>query len=251
LEQWNAVYARASLPADARPSGWDFVFLVGAVVGAVGPELLLQLTTEDHLIRLAIENESESLYFRENLRMLSHAPGLRLHVIARVILEEPTIVYPLAIAQVEEDPWKDKEPRIEVPKTLAGRVCLGFDEIQRKYLVNAEDSAVVLNAQKVQTENDDPLGSLHRRWIATMLSGSASQRQSNRNTVAAETALLNRNGFATGAGLLDALSRSPSDGGPTSIDSFLATALYLRNCRRELAKSRATLAIAVSGKFRR
>jgi hypothetical protein len=237
LEQWHAVYGQASLPADARPAGWDFVFLVGAVVGAVGAVLLLQLTTEDHSIRLAIENESESLYFRENLGMLSHAPGLRLQVIGRVILQEPTIMCPLAVAQVEEGPPKDDEPRIEVPKALAGRVCLGFDEIQRPYLVNAEESAVVLSAQKVQPDNDDPLGSLHRRWIATMLSGSASQRQSNRNTVAAETALLNLSGFATGAALLDALSRSHSDGGPTSTDTFLATAVYLRCCRCELANS--------------
>ena len=26
-DQWNAVYAQAALPADARPAGWDFVFL--------------------------------------------------------------------------------------------------------------------------------------------------------------------------------------------------------------------------------
>lgn len=238
LDQWNAVYAKASLPADARPAGWDFVFLAGVVLGAVGAELLFQLTTEDHPIHLAIENESAALYFRENLRMLSHAPGLRLQVIARMNLLEPTVVNPLAVAQIEEEPPKADEPRMEIPRSLGGRVCLGFDEIQRKYLVNAQSSCVVLSGRTGQPEKDDPLDSLRRRWIATMLSGISSQRQSNQNTVAAKTALLNRGGFATAAALLDALSRSHSDGGPTSIDTFLATAIYLRHCRCELAKSR-------------
>jgi hypothetical protein len=237
LEQLQAVYEKASLPADARPAGWDFVFLVGAVIGAMGPELLFHLIAENHPIRLAIENESESLYFRENLRMLSHAPGLRLQVIARMNLQEPSIVNPLAAAQTEADPPQQNEPRLELPKSLAGRLCLGFDELQRNYLPNSKDSPVVLSAQNLPTDKVDPLASLQRRWIAGMLSGSLSQRQSNRNTVAAEVANLNRDGFATGAALLDALSRSP---GPSNIDLFLATSLYLRSCRHELAKSEIT-----------
>jgi hypothetical protein len=240
--QWNAVYSQASLPADARPAGWDFVFLKGTILGAVGPELLFQPLTDAQPIRLAIENESESLFFRENLRMLSHAPGLRLEVMARVNLQEPRIVSPLAVAHVEGEPRNDHESRLEIPRSLAGRICLGFDEIQRHFLMNAQASAVVLSAQGVQSENENPLGSLRRRWIATMLSGLVSQRPSNTNMLAAEMVSLNRIGFATGAALLDALSRAHSDRGPTGIDTLLATAIYLRNCSYELAKSTAMLA---------
>jgi hypothetical protein len=235
-EQWSAVYATASLPAEARPAGWDFVFVAGAVVGAAGPELLFQLT-DGRALRLAIENESTHLFFRENLRMLSHAPGLRLQVIGRVNVQEPRTVNPLAvanIAQVEGAAPGVDEPRLELPKSLGGRVCLGFDEIQRNHLIHAKDSAVVLDVESVQSHMDDPLDALRRRWIATMLSGLASQRQSNSNTVAAETALLNRGGFATGAALLDALSRAHADGGDIGTDTFLATALYLRHCRLRL-----------------
>jgi hypothetical protein len=84
---------------------------------------------------------------------------------------------------------------------------------------------------------DDPLGSLRRRWIALMLSGTASQRQSNITTVAAETAALERGGFPTAAALLDALTRPPSANGPSGVATFLAAALYLRTCRNELARS--------------
>jgi hypothetical protein len=242
-EQWNAVYAQASAPADARPAGWDFVFLVGAVHGAVGPDLLFQTSDGELPLRLAIANDSAPLYFRENLRMLSRAPGLRLHVVGRLNLQEPRIVAPLAIAAGGGDSDNADEPRLELPGALAGRVCLGFDEIQPQWLLRSQPSAVVLSAGNGASEKDDPLGPLRRRWIAALLSGLASQRQSNTSTLAAETALLNRLGFSTGAALLDSFCRLPSDGGPTAADTFLGTAVYLRSCRYEFAKSRAMLGV--------
>jgi hypothetical protein len=241
LEQWNAVFAQADLPADAQPAGWDFVFLNGTVLGAVGPELIFQPTEDAQPVRLAIENENESLHFRENLRMLSHAPRLKLQIVARVNLMEPRIVSPLAAAQVDADLCKDDEPRLELPSSLAGRVCLGFDEIQRHFLSNAGTSAVILNTQNTQHDKENPLGSLRRRWIAAMLSGIVSQRPANASMIAAETANLNRNGFTTGAAILDTLCRAYTDRGPTGADTFLAAAIYLRACSYELAKSRATL----------
>lgn len=241
LDQWNAVYEQTARPADARPTGWDLVFLQGKVLGAVGPELLLESNRDAEPIGLAIENESESFYFRENLRMLCHAPGLRLEVIARVNLQEPRIVSPLAVAPVEGDTRNDDEPRLETPQSFAGRICLGFDEIHRHFLVNAQTSPVVHSAPGLRHEQESPLNALRRRWIAAMLSGLVSPRASNTKMLKAETASLSRAGFATGAALLDALSIGPSNSGPSAIDTFLAAAIYLRTCRYELARSRATL----------
>jgi hypothetical protein len=241
-EQWNAVVASAALPLDARPAGWDFVFIAGKVLGILGSELLFQTAGSIRFVRLAIANESETLYFRENLRMLGYAPGLRLQIIARVNLQEPAQVSPLAVAPVEENPENANEPRIEIPKPLSGRVCLGFDEIQRHWLIHAQPSPVVLNAQNTQVERDDPLASLRRRWIASMLSGNATQRSINTNTLALETATLQRSGFATGAAILDSLTHSHSGIASLPIDKFLAAAIYLRNCGCELAKARAMLA---------
>jgi hypothetical protein len=236
-DQWSAVYAQASLPADARPAGWDFVFLVGTVLGAAGAELLFQAGGHDAPVRLAIANESGSLYFRENLRMLSHVPGLRLQAIARVSLQEPDLVFPFAVSRAEEDVQAD-EPHLDVPPSLAGRVCLGFDEIQRPWLRHARDTAVVLGALNVPPERRDPLASLRRRWLATMLSGMTTQRPKQTNTLGAEIASLKRMGLATGAALLDALSRSPCEGGPTAAEAFLATGVYLRSCGYAWAKFR-------------
>lgn len=240
-EQWNALYAQAALPADARPAGWDFAFLRGTVLGACGPELLFQTTMHGQPIRLAIENDTKALCFRENLRMLSHAPGLRLQVIGRVNLADPTIIAPLAVADIASDPRASDEPRLEIPESWGGRICLGFDELQRHFLVNARATPVVLSDEGVFL-TDDPLFPLRRRWIATMLSGIASQRPTISNMLAAEVSALNRTGFPTGAALLDALSYAPSGTGPTGSAAFLATAMYLRTCAHERARFRATLA---------
>jgi hypothetical protein len=237
-EQWDAVYAQAELPADARPAGWDFVFVEGTILGAVGPELLFQPAEGGPPLRLAIENDSEILRFRENLRMLSHAPGLQLQVIARVNLQEPGIVSPLAVAPDPETARGGNEPGLEIPAPLAGRICLGFDELHRPFFRNARPAPVVLG-ERVQVGEEDPLGSLRRRWMAAALSGSVSQRTGSAAVLAAETATLDRTGFATGAALLDALCRAPADGRPAGVDTFLAAAVYLRSCGYELAKARA------------
>ena len=127
----------------------------------------------------------------------------------------------------------------DLTASLDGR--LGRGKIQRHWLIRAQASAVVLSAVNSQPERVHPLGSLKRRWIATMLSGMTSQRMSNTNTLAAEMATPNRIGFATAAALLDSLSRSHSNRGAGDLETYLATAIYLRTCSCELAKFRATL----------
>ena len=126
VEQWIAIYENAALPADAVAAGWDFVFLEGSVVGAAGSELAFRIEG-GAMVRLSIASESESLRFRENLQMLSRASGLRLRVIARMNLQDPTMAAALAIAGVEANASGD-EPRLELPESYGGRVCLGFDE---------------------------------------------------------------------------------------------------------------------------
>ena len=241
LEQWNAVYAQAREPSDARPAGWDFLFVTGTVAGAAGARLLFKPSSDAPTIRLAVENESESLCFRENLRMLSHAPGLRMQVIGRMNLQEPTIVSPLAIAQAAEVERTDGEPRLEIPQSFAGRICLGFDELQRHHLKNARPRPVDLSALDEPHEHENPLSALRRRWIATMLSGFVSRRTNHSRMLIAETTALRRTGFATAAALLDTLASTPLDAGPSGIDTFLATAIYLRTCNHELGRATALL----------
>ncbi len=240
-DQRDRIYAAAALPVDARPAGWDLVFVAGTIKGASGAELVFRVESDPRPIRLAIENESETLYFRENLRMLSHAPGLRLKLIARVNLHDPTTLSPLALAPSDDDRTGDDEPRLEIPPTLAGRICLGFDEIQRHFLINAQAAPVVVGAPSWADDTDNPLDPLKRRWIATLLSGLDSRRTGNAKMLSAEATALRRLGFVTGAALLETLSSPRLDIRSDGLDLFLAIAIYLRTCAQELGRSRASL----------
>ena len=236
VDQWNTIYDSAALPNDLRPAGWDFAFLTGVVVGAFGPSLLFQQDMEPTPIRLEVENDHDELLFRHNLRQLSYASGLKLQIIARINLSDPTIVFPLAMVPLR--PEEKESAALELPKRLNDRVFLGFDELHPKHLLNRTNSPTVTD-ESTFVHSDDPLAALHRRWIAKMLAGEFSQRQSRANSIATESAALNRNGFATAASLLDSLSRFQSDSQTNIVEEFLAVAVYLKHSRYELAKTKA------------
>jgi hypothetical protein len=69
-----------------------------------------------------------------------------------------------------------------------------------------------------------------------MLSGVSSPRLATSNLLAGEAAALHRGGYTTGAALLDALSNEPLGAGSTGLDTFLATAIYIRTCTLERAR---------------
>lgn len=239
-QQWKSVYDRAMLPADGRPAGWDFLFATGTVIGACGAELLLQV--ESAYLRLAIENESESLCFRENLRLLSHAPGLQLQVIGRLDLADPTMITPLVVvgAPPENAPHENVDaPRLELPDSWVGRVFLGFDGLERQHLVHAQAvPAIVPFPTGAFSAGTDLLAPLRRRAIARIIAGSDAARSSQSSTIAAEVASLRRAGLATGAGLLDSFTRL-SSAAVNPVESCIAASLYIRRCGFELARSNA------------
>jgi hypothetical protein len=232
-DQRDAAFAQTALPADAQMAGWDFLFFAGSVVGALGAELVVQTTQCP--VRLAIANESSELLFRENLRMLSHAPGLSLQIIARLNPLEPNVVLPLAVAMPAGN-INDGDPRLELPSSFEGRVCLGFDEIQSSHVIHRQAAPSILRERHAHLEATDPLDPLRRRWIATLLSGFESQRQRMAESLAGEMSNLSRCGFTTAAELLDAISNIPPGNERDDNGTFLATAVYLRCCGFEMAR---------------
>ncbi len=96
-----------------------------------------------------------------------------------------------------------------------------------------------LSALDEPHEHENPLSGLRRRWIATMLSGFVSRRTNHSRMLIAETTALRHAGFATGSALLETLASTPLDAGPSGIDTFLATAIYLRICNHELGRATA------------
>ncbi|EDL62255.1 hypothetical protein [Gimesia maris] len=238
LDQWNGVFQRAVLPEVEQPAGWDLVFLTGSVQGAYGSALLFQLTENGAVLELAIENEHPALFYRENLRMLSHAPGLRLQIIARIRLQEPDRIFPLAVTQDINPAPAVQEPRLGLSEKLQGCLLLGFDELQRSHLVNAEIHEFIFDRHP-QAEESDVLSRLQRRWVALMIGGATAQRKTTQSTSGDEISLLQRNGYETAAALLDQFSRVASVEGPSIVHVFLATAVYLKHAQYELIRSAA------------
>ncbi|RCS54071.1 hypothetical protein DTL42_02665 [Bremerella cremea] len=242
-DQWQAIYQHVAVPVDARPAGWDFTFVKGTIQGASGPELLLQLADGGQL-RLGIANNDEALAFRTNLTMLSHAAGMAIKVIGRTSLDDPRLLFPLAIscgADAAEEPSQDaKRPQLEPPDVLSGRVMLGFDKLERKHIRYAQAAPVVF-PHATASAPDDPLAPLVRRTLSAALAGIAAPRQANIHSISQETAQLLRNGFPTAARLLHTLTQGSLNQAPQAAETFLAVQLYLRACRYELARARATL----------
>lgn len=235
--QWDRIYQQTNVPPDIRPAGWDFVFVRGSVIGIVGPELLIHLPREEMDVRLTITNDHQSLCFRENLRMLGHAPNLEIRLIGRLELNQPTAIEPLAlVASDPEAAETGRQPRLDLPDRLQGRVNLGLDPIARHSLIDGEANPVVLG-DAAQPARIDILDALRRRWVAIMLGGTSSAQRSVTNSIAAEITALDRSGFSTGAALLDAIARQGKNGGET----FWATGIYLRQCTAEFARSQASL----------
>ncbi|TWT63845.1 hypothetical protein [Rubinisphaera italica] len=241
-DQLNAIYPLAELPDDARPAGWDFVFLTGVVLGASGPDLLFALTDYEgkdrhQEIRLAIQNENEALQFRENLRMLSCAPGLILRVIARFNLLDPTIMCPLAISALNVNDYPSREePQLNLPDSWDHRVFLGFDELQPNHLLKSQARPYLI-AKHMEVHENDELAALRRRWTALLLAGTVTN-STNKTLVVTEARRLERAGFSTAASLLLNLQSMVSEKEPNSLQKFLAISLYLRACRFALAKSK-------------
>lgn len=242
-DQWQTVYQHASLPDDARPAGWDFTFVQGTVLGASGPDLLFQLV-DGTSIRLGIANDADTLAFRGNLKMLSYAPGLRLRVIGRTSLAAPKLLLPMAVSNWDDGDSTSKPeqrvPTLELPTPLADRVMLGFDQLERKHIRNAKASPIVFPPTTESNSNNE-LAPLVRRVLSATLAGMNSPKQANVNSIAQETALLKQYGFATAAGLLHTLTHGNSVNADEAANTFLAVQLYLRACRNELARARATI----------
>ena len=229
-DQLHQVYQHAALPEDIRPAGWDFVFAIGTVIGAAGPEILLQHDDEETPLRLGIANENDALLFRDNLQMLCHASGLRLQVVGRMDLEDPAVVYPLAIADATNE--AKGSPQLELPDALDGRLFVGLDELQRSHIRNAESQPRALPAFAT-TIDTNLLNSLRRRWLASLIGGSMAQRNAATTTTRSEIRQLQQSGFSTAAALLNATVQSNSE----HSEVFLATYIYLRACRFQLAQS--------------
>lgn len=144
-------------PEDARPAGWDLVFLNGMIVGGNGDVGVIVGETPIHL---TTSLDHRSLYARDNLLVLSKASGLKVRLIGRVALGARRQLDLLAIGPAAD------ETRFTMPEEWHGRANLHYDKLAVMALGAPPDVAV-----SPAPPTDDLLSPLRRRVERAVLGG--------------------------------------------------------------------------------
>jgi hypothetical protein len=238
--QIDRALAALALPPGARPAGADLVFVdvtvLGPVPGTAGDRLAARHGDLD--VDLLVAHDHPALAYRDNLRLLASAPGLRVRVAGRL---EPAARPALRALAAGLPPAAEGEPVLALPEDRAGRVDLGLDRLTRADLPAAAPGA---SGRPSGDDARTPLHHLERQVHRAV--GGGRRILAARGTDAA--AALRAEGLPTGAALVDALSAAAADRGrdafgrllPADADRFAATwlaaALYHRAATAELTR---------------
>ncbi len=168
-EQLARIAAHDAEPAEARPAGWDLVFLEGVLAGGAsglglavprGPragagDVLLRLHTAQH----------DGLPGRHNLVVLSRATGIRVRAIGRVRIGTPRRLHLLAIGPAPG------ESRFALPEAWRGRANVHYDRIKALAFPDRRAPAAAAAAAAPPPHSDDLLAPLRRRVERAVLGG--------------------------------------------------------------------------------
>lgn len=180
----------ADQAARALATGDGLLFLDVTLTGTVretGGDCLLA-DCDGLTLRLAAAHDHPALPYRDNLRLLAAAPGLRLRVVARL------------------DPAPHARARLLAlshPTDPAARLDAGLDRLQRADLSSSSVPPAATVTASASASEDAPLHLLHRR-VQQAVSGGR-RVVALPSTVPADTQRLRRAGLSTGADLLTVL----------------------------------------------
>lgn len=88
----------------------------------------------DRFAVLRSASDHKALAYSDNLRILSHATGLRIRLIARLDPERPGVVSPIAVSP---DPT---QTILRLPESWQGRACLGLDRLHSSMIAPGDDT---------------------------------------------------------------------------------------------------------------
>lgn len=120
-EQLATIASHDATADDARPAGWDLVFVEGTLLGG-GPGGL-GLLVGDAVLRLTTSHDQRILPARDNLTVLAKAASLVVRVIGRARLGAPRRLELLAIGPAPG------ETRFAMPDAWHGRANLHYDRL--------------------------------------------------------------------------------------------------------------------------
>ena len=246
-QQIDRVFALAAIPELERPAGSDFLFMNGSVEGTDGDHLLLRVGASRIVLRIAADDEA--MKYRENLTMLSRAPGLGIRCIGRLDAGVAGQAAVLAIASGTGTSEADAESvTLDLPDQWPNHVNLGLEELQRAHFSSAEREPVEVASDILDQPSDDGLDAARRRLRALAMGGRHSLPTGSLRDVTIEARRLEQSMQPTAASLLLNLTKSafdseksfsgvrfPADPRPLA-ERWLACAHYERNASQSFER---------------
>lgn len=245
-EQLRRAFAALRLPVQDRPAGADLLFVPVLVLGAHrdGALALVEDTTDGGgiVLTLAVADDHSALAYRDNLRLLGTAAGLRLLLVGRPDPARRATVYALSVGFA----GPTDSAGLALPETWAGRVDLGYDRLHRSHLP-ADGGQVAAGplALDAAPTTGDPSMQLLRRHVERVVSGGRAAQA----LAPADDRRLRHARLETGARLLaaltsaartrprDAFGRLADDDGDAFATSWLAASVYEDAASRALAEA--------------
>jgi len=201
-EPLDAQLARAFAGESREAEG--LLFTRGEVVGAAGDALVVAIDAGDRapaVVRFVAPLDHELLSYRENLRLLSRAPGLRFDLVGRVVGNRFRTAALLAVGPLNGG---EDRPTLRLPESWSGRCNVGLDRLARSYFSSAEREVVALSLADVP----DPLEALRRRLLRMALGGRSTLGAGTVAMVEHDAALLERRMMPRAAASLRALGEA-------------------------------------------
>jgi len=226
-DQLARAWAGYELPDTVRPQGETFVFVEAKVLGERRGQLMIVVDGLPLTCAAAIDNPEAS--YRDNLRVLSEAPGLALRVVGRPILDTPSTIELLAVGVVAEG-------GLDLPANWAGRVNIGLDPLTRNQVHPGAPPVVRSHGHSVP----DVLDPLARRLERVVVGGRLTMGDAARPSIDREIAVLRRRHLPTAAAVLSDLAASSVSRAPSAdvAERWLAAAIYETTAQRRLAVRR-------------
>jgi hypothetical protein len=217
-----------------RPAGGDLLFLTGVVLGA--SREVLCVNVGDSVVRMVTETDQADVWYRENLRMLARAPGLKLRFVARLIAGRARTLVPLAIAPAAAE---EGAPHLDLPADWADRVNLGLDRLQSAHIRGIRQEAMPFPLSDDLAR--DPLEASRRRVLRVAMGGITAFPAESIGAVEKDANRLEAAMMPAAAAVLRGLCRSALtqvDRGSAFAESWLAATTFDRAASKRLSRAR-------------
>lgn len=204
-EQIEAAFAALRLPEAERPAGADLLFVEVDVLGCADADLVVR-TVDGRVLRLGIAIDRDGVSYRENIRMLARAPGLRLRCVVRMNFQKAGCATLLAIGPPGE---AAEGPQLRFQDALTIHADVGLDVVERGCLTTADRNPVSLDVVAAGLPDYEDHEDTLTRWLQAIVLGGRHAVPTGAVDVAVQDALrLNRQLRPTAAAVLCRLVES-------------------------------------------